>query len=65
MTRRARDTPSVDTAVFEDLGDKRTRVVSTSLFLTKEDCDGMLAANMEEGLNQSFEALDKVLEKLV
>lgn len=51
----------LDTAEFHDLGDGRTRVVSTSLFYTAEERDGMLASGMETGLNQSYEALDRLL----
>lgn len=54
----------LETADFEDLGDGRTRVVNVSLFFTTEERDGMLASGMEEGLNQSYEALDKLLAKL-
>ena len=52
---------AVETAVFEDLGDDRTRVVSSSIFHTTEERDGMLHSGMEGGLNQSYEALDRVL----
>jgi uncharacterized protein YndB with AHSA1/START domain len=55
---------SVTTATFEDLGDGRTRVVTTSLFHTKAERDGMLSAGMEHGLNQSYEALDRLLTTL-
>ena len=51
-----------DTMTLEDLGDGRTRISIVSLFLTKEDRDGMVQAGMETGLNQSYEALDRVLE---
>ncbi len=54
---------SVETAVFEDLGDGRTRVVLTSLFHTTDERDGMLQSGME-GLNQSYQALDALLAKL-
>ncbi|HEU5217937.1 MAG TPA: SRPBCC family protein [Gemmatimonadales bacterium] len=53
----------VDTVTFEDLGDGSTRVVSTSLFHTTEERDGMLDAGMEDGLNESYAALDRLLEK--
>jgi uncharacterized protein YndB with AHSA1/START domain len=56
---------SVDTAVFEDLGDGRTRIVTTTIFHTREERDGMLGAGMEQGLNQSYAALDKLLETMV
>ena len=56
--------PSRETAILEDLGDGRTRFVSTSLFFTKEERDGMLQSGMEQGMNQSFAALDKLLATL-
>jgi uncharacterized protein YndB with AHSA1/START domain len=52
---------AVDTAVFEDLGDGRTKLVTTSLFHTTEERDGMLSSGMEIGLNESYAALDKLL----
>lgn len=54
----------LETATFEDLGDGRTRVVTTSLFHTNEERDGMLAAGMEQGLGESYAALDRLLGKL-
>ena len=51
----------LETATFEDLGDGRTRVVNTSLFHTSEERDGMLHSGMEEGLDQSYAALDRLL----
>jgi uncharacterized protein YndB with AHSA1/START domain len=51
----------VTTVTFEDLGDGRTRVVSTALFHTPEERDGMLSSGMEQGLNQSYAALDGLL----
>jgi uncharacterized protein YndB with AHSA1/START domain len=52
---------SVETAEFEDLGDGRTRVVSTSIFHTPEERDGMLESGMEKGMNETFDRLDEVL----
>jgi uncharacterized protein YndB with AHSA1/START domain len=54
----------VDTAEFEDLGDGRTRVVTTSLFHTTEERDGMLQSGMADGLDQSYAALDDLLRTL-
>ena len=51
---------SVETAVFEDLGD-RTRVTNTTLFHTTEERDGMLASGMERGMNETFSRLEEVL----
>jgi uncharacterized protein YndB with AHSA1/START domain len=54
----------IETAVFTDLGGGRTRVVSTSLFHTTEERDGLLSTPMEQGLNESYAALDKLLAAL-
>lgn len=52
---------AVNTATFEDLGDGRTRVVTVWLFHTPEERDGMLKSGMEQGLDQSYAALDRLL----
>jgi uncharacterized protein YndB with AHSA1/START domain len=54
----------VETVVLEDLGDGRTRVVNVSLFHTTEERDGMLSSGMEQGLNESYAALDRLLARL-
>ena len=54
----------VSTAEFQDLGPGRTKVVSTSLFHTREERDGMLRAGMEQGMNESYAALDRELGEL-
>lgn len=53
----------LETLRFEDLGDGRTKLVATSLFMTAADLDGMKGAGMEEGMHQSYEALDRLLER--
>jgi uncharacterized protein YndB with AHSA1/START domain len=55
---------AIETMTLEDLGDGRTRLVTTSLFLTQEERDGMLASGMESGVNESYAALDRLLAKL-
>lgn len=55
---------SVDAVIFEDLGDGRTKVISKALFFTPEERDGMLQSGMEQGLNQSYAALDAVLARM-
>jgi len=55
---------AVDHTTLEDLGDGRTKVVTTSLFHTTEERDGMLSSGMEEGLNQSYAALDALLARM-
>jgi len=54
----------VETATLEDMGDGRTRLVNTSLFHTAEERDGFLQSGMEGGMNESYAALDRVLEKM-
>ena len=54
---------SVETAEFEDLGD-RTRVVTTSVFHTPEERDGMLGSGMESGMNETYQRLDELLARL-
>ncbi len=51
----------IETLELSDLGDGRTKVVTLSLFHTTDERDGMLESGMEEGLNQSYEALDRLL----
>jgi uncharacterized protein YndB with AHSA1/START domain len=53
---------SVETATFEDLGD-RTKVTSVSIFHTSEERDGMIASGMERGLNETYARLDEVLAR--
>jgi uncharacterized protein YndB with AHSA1/START domain len=54
---------SVDTTTFEDLGEQ-TRVTTVSIFHTPEERDGMLASDMEMGLNESYEQLDELLVRM-
>jgi uncharacterized protein YndB with AHSA1/START domain len=54
---------AVETITFEALGD-RTRIVNTTLFHTSGERDGMLSSGMETGMNESFAALDRLLEKM-
>jgi uncharacterized protein YndB with AHSA1/START domain len=55
---------SVETATFEDLGDGRTKVTTVSVFHTPEERDGMLGSGMETGMNETFQRLDELLERL-
>lgn len=54
---------SVESATFEDLGD-RTRVTSVSTFHTTEERDGMLGSGMEVGMNETYARLDELLARL-
>lgn len=54
----------IETMTLEDLGDGRTRLVTTSLFHTTDERDGFLQSGMEGGLNESYAALDRLLARL-
>ena len=54
----------IETVTLEDIGSGRTRVVNTSLFHTTQERDGMLSSGMKTGMDQSFEALDRLLASL-
>jgi uncharacterized protein YndB with AHSA1/START domain len=55
---------SLETMELDDLGDGRTRLRVHTIFMTAEDCKGMLSSGMEGGMNQSYEALDRVLASM-
>jgi len=48
---------------FNDLGDGRTKLVTTSLFSNQDERDGFLNTGMEGGMNESYAALDRLLAK--
>lgn len=54
----------LETARFEALPGDRTKLTSQSVFQTVEDRDGMLQSGMEEGVNDSYDRLDELLEKM-
>ena len=54
----------IEHVTLEDLGDGRTKVTTVSLFHTTEERDGMLSSGMEGGLNESYEALDRLLASM-
>jgi uncharacterized protein YndB with AHSA1/START domain len=49
---------------LEDAGPGRTKIVTTSLFMTKEDRDGMMMSGMEDGMAQGYAALDALLARM-
>jgi len=53
---------SIETAIFEELDDGRTKVINSVLFLTGEERDGMLNSGMAQGLAESYAALDALLK---
>jgi len=54
----------LQTARFEELPGNRTKLTSQSVFQSVADRDGMLRSGMEEGVNDSYDRLDELLEKM-
>jgi uncharacterized protein YndB with AHSA1/START domain len=55
------DGVALEKMTFEDLGDGRTRLSSTSLVDSFADRDAFLATGMESGVREGYERLDEVL----
>ena len=55
------DGVALERLMFEDLGDGRTRLTSTSLVDSFEGRDAFVASGMEDGVRQGYERLDEVL----
>jgi uncharacterized protein YndB with AHSA1/START domain len=55
------DGVSLETAVFTDLGNGRTRLNATSVFDSIEGRDGMLSSGMDVGVSEGYEKLDELL----
>jgi uncharacterized protein YndB with AHSA1/START domain len=55
------DGVALERLVFEDLGDGRTRLISTSLVDSFEARDAFVASGMENGVRESYEQLDDLL----
>jgi uncharacterized protein YndB with AHSA1/START domain len=55
------DGVALETMVFEDLGNGRTRMVAESLVDSFEGRDAMLASGMEVGVNDGYARLDGML----
>ena len=54
----------LETSRFEALPGNRTRVMSQSVYQSVSDRDGMVQSGMERGVNEGYERLDEILEKL-
>jgi uncharacterized protein YndB with AHSA1/START domain len=52
------------TTKFEALPGDRTKLIAQSVFQSVEDRDGMLQSGMTEGVNDSYDRLDELLEKM-
>jgi uncharacterized protein YndB with AHSA1/START domain len=52
---------SIEDATFEDIGEGHTKLTAVVQLFSPEERDGMLGSGMEEGMNQSYAALDNLL----
>ena len=55
---------TLDTMRLEELPGDRTRITIQSVFQSVADRDGMVQSGMETGVNEGYERLDELLEKL-
>lgn len=55
---------SLDSMRLEELPGGRTRITIHSVYPSVEDRDGMIQSGMERGLNEGYERLDEILEKM-
>lgn len=54
---------TLDTSIFEELPNGRTRLTIHSVFRSVADRDGMVMSGMESGLGEGFARLDDLLTK--
>jgi hypothetical protein len=55
---------ALETARFEEKPGNRTKLTSQSVFQSVVDRDGMLQSVMEEEVNDSYDRLNELLEKM-
>ena len=55
---------TLDTMKLDALPNGRTRLTAQSVFQSVSDRDGMIQSGMERGVNEGYERLDEILEKL-
>ena len=58
------DVVSIESLTFQDLGNGRTRLRAHAVYPSLEARDGMVASNMEVGVTEGYERLDKVAASL-
>ncbi len=54
----------LERTVFEELPNGRTKMVSTSVYLTGKERDEMLQSGMDEGVKEGYERLDELMDRL-
>ena len=58
------DVVSIESLTFAEVGNGRTRLRAHAVYPTVEARDGMVASNMEVGVTEGYERLDKVAASL-
>ena len=58
------DVVSIESLTFAEVGNGRTRLRAHAVYPTLEARDGMIASNMEVGVVEGYERLDKVAASL-
>ena len=59
----ARDNPGLDVALFEDLGNGRTKLITKAVFPTLEALQESLNSGMESGWVETLDRLQELLER--
>jgi len=54
----------LQTLKLESLPDDRTRLIDQSVFQSVDDRDGMLQSGMEMGIDESYQRLDELFERI-
>lgn len=54
---------AIETVELHDLGDGRTKIVTTMLMHSTDERDGFLHSGMEQGMNACYAELDKLFER--
>jgi uncharacterized protein YndB with AHSA1/START domain len=55
---------TLETTRFEPLPGDRTRITAQSVYQSVADRDGMIQSGMERGVEEGYERLDEILDKL-
>ena len=55
---------ALETLKLEELPGGRTKTIGQSVFQSVGDRDGMMGTDMESGVNEGYERLDELLEKM-
>jgi uncharacterized protein YndB with AHSA1/START domain len=55
---------TLETTTFEELSGTRTKLTTQVVFQSVADRDRMLQTGMEEGVNDSYDRLEELLEKI-